>query len=151
MSFDTIDTTLLRTLMRRGRSSWAELAELLRLSAPAAADRVHKLEERGVIRGYAALVDPVVAGCPLTAFIAVNLTNHQHRAKFLKSIAAMPEILECHHVAGEHDFLLKVRCTGTQDLERLLTTELKGRAGAGRTHTTIVLATPKESVEVPII
>src|SRR5262249_53763037 len=113
MGFDTIDATLLRTLMRRGRSSWAELSELLRLSPPAAADRVHKLEERGVIRGYAALVDPVAAGCPLTAFIAVNLASHQHRAKFLKSIAAMPEILECHHVAGEHDFLLKVRCTGT--------------------------------------
>lgn len=147
---DTIDIQALRLLMRRGRATWAELAEKLKLSAPSAADRVRKLEERGVIRGYAALVDPATVGLHLTAFIAVNLDHYEMREKFLKRVTQIPEVIECHHVAGEHDFFLKVRCKGTGDLERILTADLKGRAGAGRTHTIIVLATHKEAVDLPL-
>lgn len=150
MTFDSIDVTALRTLMRRGRATWAELGEKLKLSAPAAADRARKLEEMGVIRGYAAIVDPESVGASLTAFVAVQLDDHGHRDKFLKRVTAIPEVVECHHVAGAHDFLIKLRCTGTRDLERVLTEELKDRAGAGRTQTTIVLRTHKESVEVPL-
>jgi len=150
MTFDSMDAIALRTLMRRGRATWAELGEKLKLSAPAAAERARKLEEQGVIRGYAALVDPEAVGAALTAFVAIQLNDHGHRDKFLKRVTAIPEVVECHHVAGEHDFLIKVRCQGTRDLERVLTQELKDRAGAGRTQTTIVLHTHKETVEVPL-
>ncbi|MBS1829298.1 MAG: Lrp/AsnC family transcriptional regulator [Acidobacteria bacterium] len=143
-SFDSIDKEVIRILSERGRATWAELAEHLKLSPPAAADRVRKLEERGVIRGYAALLDAEAIGKPLTAFIAVALTDHGKRKRFLDVIGELNAVEECHHVAGEHDFFLKVRCGSTRELDRILTEELKGRAGAGRTQTTIVLTTQKE-------
>ncbi|HEX5699004.1 MAG TPA: winged helix-turn-helix transcriptional regulator, partial [Rubrobacter sp.] len=77
------DLQTLRRLMRDGRITWAELAQLLGLSAPAAADRVRRLEERGVIRGYEALVDPEAVGLGVTAFVAVTLERPEHRAGFL--------------------------------------------------------------------
>ncbi|MBI2681381.1 MAG: Lrp/AsnC family transcriptional regulator [Candidatus Solibacter usitatus] len=146
----TIDSKAMTLLMRRGRASWAELAKHLRLSPPAAAERVRKLEERGVIRGYAALVSAEALGYPLTAFVAVTLERPQHRRGFLRRVAGMKEIAECHHVAGEYDYLLKVRTRSPQDLDRVLSEKLKAVAGVARTVTTIVLSTQKESVEVPI-
>jgi Lrp/AsnC family transcriptional regulator, leucine-responsive regulatory protein len=137
--------------MRQGRASWAELAEELKLSAPAAAERTRKLEERGVIRGYAAVVDPPSVGYDLTAFVAVTLERPQHRSKFITSVDKFPEIVECHHVAGDYDYLLKVRCRGTADLDDLLSNRLKGLPGIARTRTTIVLSTLKETVVTPLV
>jgi Lrp/AsnC family leucine-responsive transcriptional regulator len=136
--------------MRDGRATWAQLGQRLGLSAPSAADRVHKLEQRGFIRGYAAVVDPAAVGHPLTAYVSVTLANHRKRAAFLRAIEKIEQVAECHHVAGDDDYLLKVRCRGTQDLDHLLATELKERLGVARTRTTIVLSTAKESVRVPL-
>jgi len=146
---ESLDSKAARLLMQSGRATWADLGQHLGLSAPAAADRVHRLEQRGVIRGYAALVDPESAGYPLTAFVAVTLERPDRRAAFLKRIASLPEVAECHHVAGDDDYLLKVRCRGTRDLDRLLVESLKSVPGV-RTRTTVVLATAKESAVVPI-
>jgi Lrp/AsnC family transcriptional regulator, leucine-responsive regulatory protein len=146
----TDDSKVLTLLMRRGRASWAELAKHLRLSPPAAAERVRKLEERGVIRGYSALVSAEALGYPLTAFVAVTLEKPQYRQGFLRRVAGMKEIVECHHVTGDYDYLLKVRSRSTQDLDRVLSERLKAVAGVARTDTTIVLSTSKESVAVPI-
>lgn len=145
-----LDSKALRLLMKQGRVTWTDLAEHLGLSAPAAADRVHRLEQRGIIRGYAALVDAEAAGYPLTAFVAVRFDRPDRRAAFLKRVAALPEIAECHHVAGDDDYLLKVRCRDTADLDRFLVESLKAIPGVVRTRTTIVLSTAKESVAVPI-
>jgi len=147
---DSLDSKALMFLMRSGRVTWAELGSFLGLSAPSAADRVRKLEERGVIRGYAALVDPASVGHPLTAYVSVSLASHRNRAAFLRAIDKMEQVAECHHVAGDDDYLLKVRCRGTQDLDHLLAEELKDKLGVARTRTTIVLSTAKESVRVPI-
>jgi Lrp/AsnC family leucine-responsive transcriptional regulator len=147
---DSLDKKALSFLSQRGRATWAELGQLLGLSAPSAADRVRKLEEQGVVRGYAALVDPASVGYPLTAYISVSLTSHRQRASFLRAIETIEQVCECHHVAGEDDYLLKVRCRGTEDLDHLLTRELKEKLGVARTRTTIVLGTAKESVRVPI-
>lgn len=136
--------------MKHGRATWAELGRLLGLSAPSAADRVRKLEERGVIRGYAALADTGALGYPLTAFVSVSLADHRQRAAFLRAIAKIEQIAECHHVAGDDDYLLKVRCCGTAGLDHLLARQLKDRLGVARTRTTIVLSTAKESVRIPI-
>ena len=145
-----LDVKALNLLMRDGRATWAELGQLLGLSAPSAADRVRKLERRGVIRGYAALVDPASAGHPLTAYVSVSLASHRDRAAFLRAISKMENVAECHHVAGDDDYLLKVRCRGTEDLDHLLAKELKDKLRVARTRTTIVLSTAKESVRVPI-
>ena len=147
---NAMDGKALALLMRDGRATWAEVGQALGLSAPAAAERVHKLEKRGVIRGYAALVDAASVGHPLTAYISVTIASHRNRAVFLRGIAKMEQVAECHHVAGDDDYLLKVRCRGTQDLDHLLASELKDKLGVARTRTTIVLSTAKESVLVPI-
>ena len=147
---DTLDRKALHLLMRQGRATWAELGQLLGLSAPSAADRVRKLEQAKVITGYAALLDPTAVGYPLTAFIFVTLANSRSRAAFLRAIAKMEQVSECHHIAGDDDYLLKVRCRTTADLDHLLAKELKDKLGVARTRTTIVLATAKESVQIPI-
>src|SRR5205085_6230291 len=117
---DSIDSTALDVLARQGRISWADLAERLGLSPPAAAERVRRLEAQGLIRGFAAVVDPEALGYPLLAFVGVSLEHAKHRAAFLKLVEQLPQVLECHHVAGEEDYLLKVRCRDTRDLERLI-------------------------------
>lgn len=150
-TLNSLDGKAIKLLLRNGRSTWAELGKKLGLSAPSAADRVHKLQQRGVIRGYAALVDPPSVGFPLTAYVSVTLASHRKRAAFLRAIEEMEQVAECHHVAGDDDYLLKVRCRGTQDLDHLLATELKDKLGVARTRTTIVLSTAKESVRVPIL
>ncbi len=147
---DAIDTKAMRHLMQNGRASWADLGTALGLSAPAAAERVRKLEDRGVIRGYAALPDPDAAGFPVLAFVYVTLVSQNARTPFLKAVRAHPLIQECHHVAGDDDFLLKVRCRGMHDLDPLLSDELKGRLGVARTRTTIVLGTVKETIALPV-
>lgn len=150
MSLDKIDSKVIQYLMAQGRITWSELANLLELSAPATADRVRRLEERNVIQGYAAQISPEAVGCELTAFIAVSLGQAQHRAAFLQKVKALPQIQECHHMTGEDDYWLKVRCRNTKGLEQLVSEELKGLADGIKTRTTIVLSTAKETSALPI-
>jgi Lrp/AsnC family leucine-responsive transcriptional regulator len=147
---DALDLKTIDELTRHGRMSWADLAGQLGLSAPAAAERVRRLEERGVIRGFAALVDAEAVGCALTAFVAVTLERPEHRAVFLDWARGCSNVQECHHLAGEDDYLLKVRCGGTRQLEALISDELKGLPGVARTRTSIALSTVKETVAVPL-
>ena len=147
---DTIDIKALMTLQVAGRESWTALGEALGMTGPAAADRVRRLEELGVIRGYTAVVDPGAVGAGLAAFVAVSLERPKDRARFLALVNSLTEVQECHHVAGEDDYILKIRCRGTSDLERLLTHELKGLTGVARTRTTVVLSTVKETSAVPL-
>ena len=147
---DEADKTVVAILSRDGRMSWAELASRLGMSAPAAAERVHKLQERGVITGFAALVDPEAVGQGLTAFVAVTLERPQHREAFLAVLAQLPQVQECHHTAGDDDYLLKIRCSGTRELDRVVSDEIKSLPGIARTRTTIVLSTVKETVALPL-
>jgi Lrp/AsnC family transcriptional regulator, leucine-responsive regulatory protein len=150
MSLDEIDSKVIQHLMAQGRITWAELASILDLSAPATADRVRRLEERQVITGYAALVNAEAIGYPLTALIAITLEKPKHRAPFLQKVQQLAEVQECHHVTGDDDYWLKVRCQSTRDLERLISDELKALPGILRTRTTIVLSTVKETPALPV-
>jgi Lrp/AsnC family leucine-responsive transcriptional regulator len=141
---DDLDSKIITLLSQNARISWAELAQHLGLSAPAAAERVRKLEERGAIRAYAALLNPPALGFGLQAFIAVTLGKPKHRKAFLRAVERMPEILECHHVAGEEDFLLKVCVRDTAHLDTLIAEGLREVSGVLRTKTTVVLSTAKE-------
>lgn len=147
---DSLDRKALAFLMKNGRASWADLGHHLGLSAPSAADRVRKLEQSGVIHGYVPLLNAESLGYPLVAFVSVTLGSHRHRSAFLRAIEKLEEVVECHHVAGDDEYLLKVRCRGTKDLDRLLARELKDRVGVARTRTIIVLSTAKETVRVPL-
>jgi Lrp/AsnC family transcriptional regulator, leucine-responsive regulatory protein len=145
-----MDRKAIARLQTDGRESWTRLAQLLGVTGPAAAERVRRLEERGVIRGYAALLDPKSVGARLTAFVAVTLEHPKHRRAFLERVDALPEVQECHHVAGDDDYLLKVRCRGPRDLDRVISDELKSVPEIGRTRTTIVLSTTKETPMLPL-
>jgi Lrp/AsnC family transcriptional regulator, leucine-responsive regulatory protein len=147
---DANDTKTIARLQEQGRESWASLGSLLGVTGPAAAERVRKLEERGVIRGYAATIDPAAVGIGITAFVAVTLDRPRHRQAFLGRVAALAEVQECHHVAGDDDFLLKVRCIDAEHLDHVLSNELKGVDGVARTRTTIVLRTVKETTALPL-
>ena len=146
---DTTDVAILSLLLRDGREAWARIGERVGLTGPAVAELVRRLEQQGVIRGYAALLAPEHVGFPLTAFVSVTLETPHHRRAFLARIASLPEVQECHHVTGDDDYLLKVRCRGPADLDRLLTTQLKGGPGVVRTRTLVVLRSEKESVGLP--
>jgi Lrp/AsnC family leucine-responsive transcriptional regulator len=147
---DTIDTELIRLLQNDGRASWADLAAAVRLTPPAVADRVHRLTEAGVIRGFTARLDPAAMGLPLLSFVAVTLGNPKHRKSFLEVVVGEPAILECHHVAGDDDFFLKVRTAGVAELDRLLSATLKGIDGVVRSRTTIALGTVKDDSPLPM-
>jgi Lrp/AsnC family transcriptional regulator, leucine-responsive regulatory protein len=147
---DELDSRLLAELQQHGRASWAELGALLGLSAPAIAERARKLEERGVLRGYSAVIEPLAVERGLLAFIAVSLALPEHRDGFLRRVAELDSVQECHHVAGEDDYLLKARCRDTLELEQLVSVELKGLPGIVRTRTTIALSTAKETAYVPV-
>lgn len=145
---DSIDKLILRTLMRDGRVTWEQLGKAAGLSPAAAAQRVKRLERDGVIAGYAARVSPDAVGAGLLAFVQVRFADPARRKAFLARVAKLPWIQECHHITGEMDYLLKIRCGGTMDLERLITLELKDRCKVAESRTTIVLASTKESTEL---
>lgn len=147
---DETDFKIIGRLMDQGRITWSELGTLLGMSAPAAAERVRKLEERGVIRGYSALMNPEAVGCGLTAFISVTLDRPEHRPAFLRLVRETPGIQECHHITGEEDYLLKVRCSGINSLEKIVSEHLKGIPGITKTRTTIALSTVKETASLPL-
>lgn len=147
---DSFDMKIIQILMENARVTWADLAAEVGLSAPATADRVHRLEEQEVIKGYGAIIDPEYAGNECTAFVAVTLERPEHRPSFLQRVQELKEIQECHHIAGDDDYLLKARCRNTKDLDRVISTELKGLPGVIRTKTTIVMDTSKETCQVPL-
>ena len=147
---DGLDRKALALLGKEGRMTWSELGQSLGLSAPAAAERVRKLEEQGIIKGYSALLDAEALGYSLTAFVFVTLMDQRRRSAFHAGVKRLEQIVECHHVAGDDDFLLKVRCRGTRDLDRLLVEELKGKMGVARSRTTVVLDTAKETAAIPV-
>ena len=149
-ALDKLDSKILQKLMAEGRVTWAELAGECGVSAPAIADRVKRLERRGIISGYTVQLSANSLGYDITAFVAVSLDRPHHRQGFLDYVKAKAEIQECHHVTGQRDYLLKVRCPSTKMLEQIISDELKGVPGVTQTHTSIVLSTVKEGIALPI-
>ncbi|MBS2967668.1 Lrp/AsnC family transcriptional regulator [Metabacillus sp. KIGAM252] len=147
---DSFDSKIIEVLMDNSRIKWADLAARIGLSAPATAERVSRLQEQGVIKKFGAVIDPDLAGCELTAFVAVSLARPEHRTPFLELMNQLAEVQECHHIAGEDDYLLKIRCRNTKDLDRVISQEIKGLEGIIRTKTTIVMDTAKETTRLPI-
>jgi Lrp/AsnC family transcriptional regulator, leucine-responsive regulatory protein len=144
-----IDIQILERFQHNARTTWTELANELGLTAPAIAERTRKLEERGIIQGYHAQLQPERIGCGLLAYIAVQLQHPDARQPFLDRIKTMPEILECHHMTGEDDYWLKIRCANTNALERIISQEFQ-TFEAIKTRTTIVLSSPKETPKLPL-
>ena len=147
---DDLDSKILGALMADGRITWSDLAARCEVSSPAISERVRRLEKRGIIQGYRVMVDPVQLGYDITAFVAVVLEHPDHRQGFLDYVQITPAIQECHHVAGDGDYLLKVRCGKMADLERILSEEIKGLPGVLQTRTSIALSTVKETTALSV-
>jgi Lrp/AsnC family leucine-responsive transcriptional regulator len=149
---DRVDHTIVQRLQRDGRATQLELAREVGLSQPAVAERIRKLEERGVIRGYAAKVDATQLGKDITAFVGVGIEHPRHFDAFTQAVQGLDDVLECHRVAGEDSFLLKVKTQNTRTLDDLLVGQLRTLPGVTRTQTTIVLRSIKEEtlVHVPL-
>ncbi|GAB3590917.1 Lrp/AsnC family transcriptional regulator [Angustibacter peucedani] len=137
------DREIVRLLSGDGRMSYTDLARATGLSTSAVHQRVRRLEQRGVITGYAVQLSPDAIGLPLTAFISVTPLDPAAPDDAPDKLADLPEIEACHSVAGEESYILKVRVASPGDLEDLLA---RIRAAAHvRTRTTVVLSTPYEA------
>jgi Lrp/AsnC family leucine-responsive transcriptional regulator len=122
-AFEKIDHTdagILELLQRDGRESYSDVGESVGMSGPSVHERVKKLESRGVIRGYSAVVDPALLGYGVLAFIFIKQVPGTIATDMTGDFVGIDEIEECHHLAGESDYLLKVRATDTRHLERVL-------------------------------
>jgi Lrp/AsnC family leucine-responsive transcriptional regulator len=139
---DATDLALVRLLLRDGRTSFADLARATRLSTSAVHQRVRRLEERGVLQGYRAVVDAAAIGLPLTAFVSLSPIDPADPDDIPERLQGIAEIEACYSVAGDHAYVLLVRVASPVALEDLIA---RIRAAAHcTTRTTVVLSIPFE-------
>ena len=147
---DDIDLEILRLLQQDGRISNTDLAQQVGLTPPTVLRRVKLLEERGYIRGYTALLDPIQVGLPVTGFIFVETVAGCDLDDLAGWLAQLPEVQEAHRVIGQWCFLLKVRTRTPQHLEELLHRTLRKHHGIRRTETTLATSSICESGPLPL-
>jgi Lrp/AsnC family transcriptional regulator, leucine-responsive regulatory protein len=140
---EEIDRRIVSLLSRNGRMSYTELARQAGLSVSAVHQRVRRLETDGVITGYVALCNPDVIGLPLTAFVSIKPFDQAAPDDVPDKLKDLEAIEACHSVAGEENYILKVRVGSPLDLEDLLQ-QIRTRANVS-TRTTVVLSTPYEN------
>ena len=146
---DAIDLQIISILQDHGRMPLVKLGEQVGLSAPSVIERVKKLEDGGVITGYHASVDARQLGKDVTAFIGVSIGHPRTIGLFEEAVERLEEVLECHHITGEHTVLLKVKTSSTATLEELIKT-IRAIDGVARTETMVVLSTHTERTQISV-
>jgi len=149
MVLDAKDRKILDLIQRDGKLAQAEIAKQVGLSTAAVSERLRKLEQAGVIRRYAAIVDPRAAGGALAAFIEVFMENPRHEPAFIDRMLSLDAVQEVHHITGDFSLLLKVRVRDMEALQELLLKTLNAFEGVRQTRTIMVLSTLKETCYVP--
>ena len=147
---DSYDRKILAHIQAFARSSYAEIGAAAGLSVSAVNERLKKLERQGVVAGWTASLDPKAVGCDVLAFVHVLIERPEHEAAFLDMVWQEPAIQECHHIASEWSYLLKVRATSLPALEDLVARRIKALPGIPRTQTVIVLSSAKETSALPL-
>jgi Lrp/AsnC family leucine-responsive transcriptional regulator len=149
---DEIDLMILRILQTNGRITNAELAKRVKLSPPSVLQRVRSLEKAGLIRNYVALLDPDRLGLKITALAMISLSLHQEQPieRFRRAIHEIPEIIECYHVSGEFDFLLKILVKDIRAYEQLVREKLSKIRGIQQIKTSFVLSNTKAGTQIPL-
>jgi Lrp/AsnC family transcriptional regulator, leucine-responsive regulatory protein len=147
---DETDAIILELLQDNARISQADVARAVGLAPSAVLERIRKLEARGTIRGYTALLDPHVLDQRMLAFVAVQSEEAPGDDSVARALAQCPEVLELHHVAGDDCYLLKVRARDAEHIGQLLRHRFGRIPGVRATRTTIVLETVKETPRLPI-
>lgn len=148
---DEIDKQVLRLLQENSRMTSAELARRVSLSTPGLQKRLRKLEENGAGR-YVTLVNREALGLDLLCFARVTIAHHQPECigQFCDRVKGLPEVLECHHLSDEFDYLLKVIVANHQYLERFLTENIARIPSVDKIRTSIVLNEIKASTSLPL-
>ena len=147
--FDAVDREILELLQTNCKQPLAAIGEKVGLSAPAVVERIHKLEEAGVITAYVALLDARRVGKDVIAFIGVSTDHPRAIGSLEQQVVAIEDVLECHHVTGVHTLMLKVKTHSTETLEHLID-RVRMLDGVTRTETTVVLSTHAERSRLPL-
>jgi Lrp/AsnC family leucine-responsive transcriptional regulator len=147
---DRIDREITSLIQSDARTPQAEIAKTVGLAPSAVLQRFRKLESKGVIKDYVAVLDPHVFDLGLLAFVAVRTSEQGAGMPSAVALAGIPEVLEVHHVAGDDCYLLKVRAKDAEHLGRLLRQQISQVGHVTSTRTTIVLETVKESARIPV-
>lgn len=152
MSLDTIDRRILSALQRTGRMSNADLSEQVNLSASACHRRVQRLESEGYIRDYVALLDSRMMGVPTTVFVEITLQGQTDEVldAFEKSVSRIPDVLECHLMAGTADYILKVVAENTEDFARIHRQHLARLPGVAQMQSSFALRTVFKTTALPV-
>ena len=152
MDLDSKDKHLLEELQANSRITNAELAKRIGLSPSSTLERVKKLEVSGFIEKYITLLNPRKAGYSCFTFVEVKLTRHGETPveDFISSIAHIPEVLECHHITGEADFLLKVATKDIPTYEELILHQLSALTNVQTMKTSVVLSTFKSETKLTV-
>lgn len=147
---DDVDRQILEILQSDARTSNAELARRVGMAPSAVFERVRRLEQKGVIQGYGARLDPRVMGRALLAYVLVRSDERIGSSSVGEALAGLPEVLEVHHVAGQDSYLAKVRVPDPEALGRLLRERFGAIPSVRSTQSTIALGTFKESWALPV-
>lgn len=151
-SIDATDARILSVLQRRGRISNADLSEEVNLSASACHRRVQRLEEIGIIRDYVALLDPRELGRPTVVFVEITLSGQADDIldSFEREVRLIPDVLECHLMAGTADYLLKVVAADAEDFARIHRAKLARLPGVAQMHSSFSLKTVRQTTALPV-
>lgn len=147
---DELDTAILMMLQENARVSQADIARAVGIVPSAVLERIRKLEAKRLIKGYAAQIDPDAVDRSMLAFVAVRTADRPGETRVARAVAAVPDVLEVHHVAGDDCLLLKIRARNPSHLSQILRDRLGPIDGIRSTRTTIVLETVKEESRLPI-
>lgn len=152
MDLDELDCRILTVLQQSGRMANAELAERVHLSASACHRRVQRLEKDGFIKDYVALLDPRKMGRPTTVFVEITLSGQADEVldAFEKAVARVPDVLECHLMAGSADYLLKVVAGDTEDFARIHRKHLATLPGVAQLQSSFALRTVRQTTALPV-
>ena len=145
---DEIDISILNHLQENGRAQRNKIAELVGLSVPSVSERMKKLEERGLIQGYHAILNSKDFNFDITAFLFVQVDGSENYPEFVQKVSTEPEVLECHSITGDGSHLLKVRTKNTSSFERLLS-KIQSWKGVDKTRSNLVLSSFKETRTLP--
>lgn len=149
---DATDARILTVLQRKGRISNADLSDEVHLSASACHRRVQRLEDAGIIRDYVALLDPRKLGRPTVVFVEITLSGQADEVldAFEREVRLVPDVLECHLMAGSADYLLKVVAQDTEDFARIHRRYLARLPGVAQMHSSFALRTVRQTTALPV-
>jgi len=152
MNIDNIDRKILETLQDDGRIKNSDLAKIINISPPPTAERVKKLEKNGYINKYVALVNPTKVGITCFTYVEVTLVRHGKEGvkRFMRSIVKLDEVMECHHITGGADFLLKIATKDIPTYEQFIIQSLTALPDVQHLKTLVVLSTLKQETKIPI-